>query len=72
MSVMKAYKVIFENNVAISACPIDFFYSKAVEVKHYTGGNSLQWVIIFADDEQEGIANANKMVREYFSFLHLS
>lgn len=69
---MRAYKVIFENNTAVSAIPSDFFVTKNVNIERGDGKASLEWLIIFANDEQEAIINAKKLVKDYFGFLKLS
>ena len=61
---MRAYKVIFENNVAVSAGPVDFFFLRNMKsAEHSDGQDMLPWLIVLAENEEDGMRVANKMIR---------
>ena len=70
---MRAYKVIFENNVAVSASPIVFFHSKdSKKAEHKDRKDLLPWLIVMAKNEDDGIRIASKMIKEHSGLLGLS
>jgi hypothetical protein len=60
---MRMYRVLFEHNQAVAANQIDFSNSVSIKIEHPDGYNSVKWVIVYADDEEESMRVANKIVR---------
>ena len=57
---MKLYKVIFENNKAVSSQEVDLSNKVTVEMDR-TNGARIKWIIIFASGKEGSIATANEM-----------
>ena len=70
---MRAYKVIFENKVAVSASPVNFFFSKnSKKTESGSRKKPLPWIIVMAKNEDDGIRIASKMIKEHSGLLGLS
>ena len=65
---MKLYKVLFENNEAVSAIQMDNADYKSVKVELDENNKVVKWITVFATDEPDAKDIANKVVRDYFSF----
>ena len=55
------YKIIFEDNKAVSAQPVEDSYSVGIKIDQGKGQSQLRWMVIFAGDEAEGIKIGNKI-----------
>jgi len=66
---MKAYKVIFDNNIAVSAFQINLTSNDNAKIDRIGNKPVLRYLTVYADDEQDSLDEANKIVRDYFRFL---
>ena len=66
---MNLYNVQFDNNEAFAATEIGLADYKSVNVEVLEDKRIIKWLTIFANDEKESIFIANKVVKDYFSFI---
>ena len=66
---LKFYKIMFENNLPVSAILMDNIYEKSVKTDTLEGKRMVKWITTFARDEQEGIDTANEMVAAMNAYL---
>ncbi len=63
---MRTFKVLFENNNAVSAAKMLFPHpDDLILVEEKKGIKYLQWLCVEADDEQSAIELANSTLVEY-------
>lgn len=65
---MKVYKVMFQNNKVVSSARIEWDY----EHHKMAGMDSeigINWLVIFAEDEQSSLAVADSLFAEYYSVV---
>jgi hypothetical protein len=61
---------MFNNNIAASSSQLDpQSREKTVQMENLSGKRSVSWMTIYADDKNTSMRVANKVVRDYFSFL---
>ncbi len=68
---MNVFKVVFNDNKAISAKQVTSHHN-SVEMNLTQGKREIKWLIIYANDMQESINRANRIVKKYFLFLYFS
>ncbi len=66
---MKKYKVRFENNKAISAAlfePEAYNDQEFLNVVTIDGKNYIDWITVFAENQQDAFDAADTVVKQYF------
>ncbi len=66
---MNFYKVIFDNNKAATSERLMSQQTEGVKIETVEGIHIVKWITIFADDEQESIMVANRVIDDYFLFI---
>ena len=69
---MEGYKVIFENNRAISAHKLDYINTDKDELIKLTRKGEhrfMEWLIIYGYDENDAIEMANDIIQEYWGLI---
>jgi hypothetical protein len=70
LAIMHLYQVMFNNNIAASSSQLDpQSREKTVQMENLLGKRSVSWMTIYANDKNASMRVANKVVRDYFSFL---
>ena len=67
---LKAYKVIFDDNKPVLAWLINDSLCESVKIEHIECGHfEIKWLIVYANTEEESLNIALKFVIEDFGYL---
>ena len=59
---MRMYKIYFDNNKAIAAEQVDNSYKVGMKIDWKGGKSHIEWMVIFANDENDGLQTGNKII----------
>lgn len=68
---MNLFKVAFDHNMPVSAEKLYIPQCGTVKMETVNGRKELRSLTIYADTERESIEIAEKVVRDFYLFLHM-